>query len=130
MACGNYNYGTSSPKGNYKIIQGDTFQRTITIRNIGGDKLECIKNVYFTCGRLPQLNRELPVKRDAHDKEMKGYYVLLIPSSETEDLEVCNTTYDITINFGIVGSDEVVKTVRYQYPLEILRKNNPVIINN
>lgn len=121
----NYNYGTL-PKGTYTIIQGDTFQRTLCIRNIGGDKLECIKNVYFSCDML-NISKVLPVKEDPNTgKQMKGYYTLLLTSEDTGKFQKCSTTYDITIDFGVVGSDVVVKTVRYQYPLEVLPKINVV----
>lgn len=125
MGCINYNYGTL-PKGTYRIIQGDTFQRTLCIRNIGGDKLECIKNIYFSCDRL-NISMPLPIKLDPNTgKEMKGYYTLLLTSEDTKNFTPCSTTYDITIDFGVAGSDVVVKTLRYQYPLEVLLKNNIV----
>ena len=124
MACGNYNYGTL-PKGTFRIIQGDTFQRTLSVRLRGGDKLECIKNIYFTCDRL-NISMSLPIKVDSKGIEMKGYYTLLLPATETAKFDQCSTTYDITIDFGVVGQDVVVKTLRYQYPLEVLPKTNEV----
>ena len=125
MGCINYNYGTV-PKGTYKIIQGDTFQRTLCIRQRGGDKLECIKNVYFSCDYL-NISMVLPIKVNPNTgKEEIGYYTLLLPADVTAKFPKCSTSYDITIDFGVVGSDTVIKTLRYQYPLEVLQKNNVV----
>ena len=72
MSCySSYNY-EYLPKGTFRIIQGDTFQRTIVVRLTGGDKLECIKHIYFSCDRL-NISKDLPIKIDPKTgKEMKG----------------------------------------------------------
>lgn len=131
MSCGNFNYGTNAPKNAFRIIQGDTFQRTMTIRLTGGDKLDgsVITRVMFSCDKLDIHDREIPPKTDLAGKVMPGLYRLSFTSDETASFEKGSFTYDITIEFGKVGS-AVIKTVRYQYPLEILPKNNWVNWNS
>lgn len=132
----NYNCGIKS-KGSIRIIKGDTFQRTFTVRMKGGDKLlpkeigngGVIEELYFTCAKLGIDHYRIPVKLDPNGKVMKGYYKLTFTSQETSEFPVCNTTYDITLNFGVVGSNNVIKTIRYEYPLEILPKTNRVDYN-
>ena len=125
MSCGNYNYGVS-PKGTFRIIQGDTFQKTLVVRLTGGDKLDgtVISKIYFTCDKLGIHNKEVEPKKDLEGNEIKGNYKLTFTDTDTKKFPKCNTTYDITILFGKGGSADVVKTVRYQYPLEVLPKTN------
>lgn len=132
----NYNCGIKS-KGTITIIQGDTFQRTFVIRMTGGDKLlpkeqgngGVIEELYFTCAKLGIDHYKIPVKLDSNNKEMRGYYKLTFDSDYTNTFPKCNTTYDITLNFGRVGSSDVIKTIRYEYPLEVLPKINRVDYN-
>lgn len=130
MSCGNYNYGIS-PKGSYKIIQGDSFQKTLVIRLTGGDRLDgtVISKIYFTCDRLGIHNKEIVPKVDLEGNQVKGAYKLIFADTDTKKFPVCNTTYDITILFGQGSTSNIVKTVRYQYPLEVLPKTNYVNYN-
>lgn len=130
MSCGNYNYGIS-PKGSYKIIKGDSFQKTLIIRLTGGDRLDgtVISKIYFTCDRLEIYNKEIVPKVDLEGNQVKGAYKLIFAATDTKKFPVCNTTYDITILFGQGSTSNIVKTVRYQYPLEVLPKTNYVNYN-
>lgn len=125
MSCGNYNYGIS-PKGTYRIIIGDSFQKTIVIRTTGGDKLDdtIISKVYFSCDRLNIHDKEIVPKTDLEGNPVKGNYKLIFTKDVTSHFTPCSTTYDITIVFGQGGTGDIVKTVRYQYPLEVLEKKN------
>lgn len=127
MGCG-YNYGIS-PSGTYKIIQGDTFQKTLVIRLTGGDRLDgtVVKAVYFTCDKLNIHDKLIEPKLDPEGKQENGKYKLIFSSKDTEKFPKGSTTYDITILFGKGQDNDIVKTVRYQYPLEVLPKINNVI---
>ena len=130
MSCGNYNYGIS-PKGMFRIIQGDTFQKTLVVRLTGGDKLDgtVITKMYFTCDKLGIHNKEIEPKLDLEGKQIKGIYKLIFTDVETKSFPKCNTTYDITILFGEGSTTNIVKTVRYQFPLEVLPKTNYINYN-
>lgn len=136
----NYNCGMP-PKNTIKIIQGDTFQRTFTIRLTGGDKLPdaVIGGIYFTCAKLGIIGddkrKELIPKVDPKNptRVMPGFYMLSFTSDETSGFTKCSATYDITIEFKKIdpssGTPKVVKTLRYQYPIEVLPKTNYVYDN-
>ena len=137
----NYNCGIKS-KGTITIIQGDTFQRTFVIRMTGGDKLlfkepgdgGVIQELWFSCAKLPEPYNHIQIdpKVDPKDptKIMKGYFKLTIPSDATAKFLKCSTTYDITLNFGKKGNrdeePDIIKTIRYEYPLEVLPKINEI----
>lgn len=93
-----------------KIIQGDSYRREITIENISN---ELIEGVYFTCGDL-----DICRKLDFYD----GVYILSFTPQETEEIGKFNGNYDITIKF--VGN--VVNTIQFRSPINIIPKNNKV----
>lgn len=99
-------------KKEIEVVQGDTFQRNVHVKNMSTDLIGSIK---FSCNKLG-INKNLIYDSD-NDK-----YILILTSEETKSLEVGIADYDLTIIF----TDDSVKTVSYRSLVRILPKTNKV----
>ena len=93
------------------IIQGDSYERYITIEGID---LDLIEGVYFSSAKL-NCSKKLFLKNTD--------YVLSFTPEETMSFPVFNTNYDLTIKF--VGNK--VNTVQHHSIITILPKTNKVV---
>lgn len=94
------------------IIQGDTYQKNVSIEGV---YLDSIEGVYFSCGKL-KLSKKLP-----YDSTI-GRFTLILTSEETTALKPIVTDYDITVKFF----DSKIRTGLYRGKLIVSEKNNPV----
>ena len=92
------------------IVQGDSYERYITIDGIS---LDLIEGIYFSSDKL-NISKKLILKSNV--------FVLSLTSEETKDLPVVNTNYDLTIKFN----NNKINTIQYQATISILKKNNKV----
>lgn len=99
---------------NIEIIQGDSFEMTVTIDGLAESIIE---NIYFTCASL-RFCQKL-------EKEEGTTYLLKISSEITKTFEPAVTNYDLTIYF----IDKTIQTIVHNAALKVLRKNNAVTCN-
>lgn len=95
-----------------QIIQGDSFDRIITIEGIEKDKIE---GIYFSC-------EELGICKKLLYNEIDNYFLLSLTSNETKEFPKIDTVYDLTIKFN----EEKVQTITYCSQITILPKYNKV----
>lgn len=94
------------------IIQGDTYQKNVTI---DGVFLSTIEGVYFSCGKLG-------ISKKLSFDESTNRFVLLLKSNETSEFKPIVTDYDITVKFF----DDSIRTGLYRGRLIVAEKNNAV----
>ncbi len=95
-----------------KIVQGDTYQKNVTIMGI---EQSLIEDVFLSCSKL-NLCKKLTYNTE-YDK-----YMFRLEPHETSALKTITTDFDITIKF--TNSD--TRTVVYRGNLVVLPKINAV----
>lgn len=93
------------------IIQGDSYDRTITIEGID---TELIKEVYISCSEL-NLCKQLIKSPD-------GSFTFSLSSEETKGFKEFYGNYDLTVKFN----NNKIKTLLYKSFIKILAKTNGI----
>lgn len=101
-----------SKKYTIEIIQGDTIEKNVVISGVDSADIE---KVYFSSEKL-QIEKEL-----TYDSENEKWVFKLDPS-ETKDLPITTTDFDITIKF----TNDDVMTCVYRGVIQVLPKINKV----
>lgn len=96
-----------------RIVQGDTYQKNLTIIGVGQSLIE---DVFLSCSKL-NLCKKLTYN-SKYDK-----YMFRLEPHETSALKPITTDFDITIKF--TNSD--ARTVVYRGNLVVLPKTNIVV---
>lgn len=95
-----------------KIIQGDYYQKNVSVKNVDSTLIE---GVYFSCDKLNIC------KKLEYDNDIEKYKFILTPQ-ETSELKPIICDYDITIKF----TDDKIKTPSYRGSVVVLPKTNEV----
>ena len=94
------------------IIQGDSYQKNIVVRNAN---LISIKNIYITCDRFG-------ICQDLDFNDEIGKWVFYLSPEQTAQLQETTTDYDITIEF----TDKKIKTVSFEAQFVVFKKKNKI----
>ena len=106
-------YNCNCENNKIELIVGDTLNRLFVV---SGENVEYIQNVYFICKDLG-ISQELQFIGE-------NEWLLNIDKSITANFEPMTTDYDIKINF----TNNMLETVSYQAPLEILENKNKLVM--